>query len=100
MNTLSFLKKEVEANETIILQEDKHLDVYRLLDSNDSYDSLLYNSKRKIILREGEYVLAVPKPSEMIKSVKSDNKSMKSDITKSVRSDNLNDDDEDFYCWR
>ena len=43
MDTLSFLSQNIEANETIIVEEDSHpLDWDRLRDSNDDYDSILF----------------------------------------------------------
>ena len=61
------MSQEIEANETLILEEDKDLlDINRLKDANDSYEEILFHPDRKIVLRDGEFVLAIPKPSEMV----------------------------------
>jgi len=67
MNTLSFLSEDIEARETIVSIEDKKtLDLKRLLDRNDSYEEILFNPNREIVLKDGEYVLAVPEPKEVV----------------------------------
>ena len=66
MDSLSFLSEDIEANETIVLSEVSELDLKRLLDQNDSYNSILFNSKREIVLKDGEYVLAVPEQHEVV----------------------------------
>ena len=41
MDSLDFLSQEIEANETVIIEEERHsLNYERLRDSNDSYASL------------------------------------------------------------
>ena len=63
MDSLSFLNQNIEANETIVVEEDSHpLDWDRLRDVNDDYDEILFYSKREIVLKEGEYVLGIPPP--------------------------------------
>ena len=63
MDSLSFLDQNIEANETIVVEEDTHpLDWDRMRDANDDYDSILFFSKREIVLKEGEYVLGMPPP--------------------------------------
>jgi hypothetical protein len=63
MDSLSFLNQNIEANETIVVEEDSHpLDWDRLRDVNDDYDEILFNSKREIVLKDGEYVLGIPPP--------------------------------------
>jgi len=43
------------------------LDLNRLIDRNDDYDELLADpEKKQIVLRNGEYVLAVPYPEESV----------------------------------
>ncbi len=67
MNSLSFLSKNIEANETIVVEEDSHpLDWDRLRDANDDYDSILFYSEREIVLKEGDYKLGLPLPKEMV----------------------------------
>ena len=44
MNSLSFLSQNIEARETIVVEEDSDvLDWDRLRDANDDYDSILFN---------------------------------------------------------
>ncbi len=58
MDSLSFLSQNVEARETIAVEEESHpLDWDRLRDANDDYDSILFYPERQIVLKEGEYVL-------------------------------------------
>jgi hypothetical protein len=53
MYSLSFLSYEVEANETIVVEEDNHpLDWDRLRDANYDYDSLLSDQNREILVRD------------------------------------------------
>ncbi len=67
MDTLSFLSQNIEANQTIIVEEVSHpLDWDRLRDANDDYDSILFYPEREIILKEGEYVLGMPPLKEMV----------------------------------
>jgi len=74
MCELSLSDKSIEANETVILEErHKSLDMNRLLDSTDSYRSIMYSSKRQILLRDGEYVFAEPKPSEIVLDLSTEN---------------------------
>ncbi len=67
MDTLSFLSQNIEANQTIIVEEVSHpLDWDRLRDANDDYDSILFYPEREIVLKEGEYVLGMPPPKKMV----------------------------------
>jgi len=67
MTSLSFLNQEIEANETIISESHRNsLDLNRLCDANDDYDEILFYPEREIILRDGEYVLAIPPPKEIV----------------------------------
>ncbi len=67
LDTLSFLNKDFEANQTIVVDEDCHpLDWERLRDSNDDYDSILFYPEREIVLKEGEYVLGIPPTKVMV----------------------------------
>ncbi len=67
MDSLFFLSEDVEANETIVVEEDSHpLDWDRLRDANDDYDEILFYPERQIILKEGEYVLGMPPPEQMV----------------------------------
>ena len=48
MDSLSFLSQKIEANETIVADEDSHpLDWDRLRDANDSYSSILFDPDDK-----------------------------------------------------
>ncbi len=63
MSTLSFLSQKIEANETILVEEDSHpLNWDRLRDANDDYDSILFYPEREIVLKDGEYALGMPQP--------------------------------------
>jgi hypothetical protein len=63
MDSLSFLNKDVEANQTIVVEENSHpLSWDRLRDGNDDYDSILFYPEREIVLKDGEYVLGMPPP--------------------------------------
>jgi hypothetical protein len=63
MDSLSFLSQNIEANQTIVVEEDSHpLDWDRLRDANDDYDSILFYPERDIVLKDGEYVLGMPPP--------------------------------------
>ncbi len=43
MDSFSFLSEDIEANQTIVVEEDSHpLDWDRLRDANDDYDSILF----------------------------------------------------------
>jgi hypothetical protein len=67
INSFSFLSEDIEANETIVVEEDSHpLDWDRLRDANDDYDSILFYPERDIVLKEGEYVLGMPPPKVMV----------------------------------
>ncbi len=67
METLSFLSQNIEANQTIVVEEDIHpLDWDRLRDANDDYDSILFYPEREIVLKEGEYVIGMPPPKQMV----------------------------------
>ena len=67
MDTLSFLSQNIEANQTIVVEEDSHpLDWDRLRDANDDYDSILFYPEREIVLKEGEYVIGMPLAKEMV----------------------------------
>ena len=48
------------------------MDLDRLLDTNDDYESILYNSEREIVLKDGEFVLAVPEPREVVVELSQD----------------------------
>jgi len=37
-----------------------------LLDNNDDYDEILFNEQKKIVLKDGEYVFAIPEPLEVV----------------------------------
>ncbi len=66
MDSLSFLSRNIDANQTIVVEEDSHpLDWDRLRDANDDYDSILFYPEREIVLKEGEYVLGMPAPEQM-----------------------------------
>jgi hypothetical protein len=67
MGSLSFLSQNIEANQTIVVEEDSHpMDWDRLRDANDDYDSILFYPEREIVLKEGEYVLGMPAPKQMV----------------------------------
>jgi hypothetical protein len=67
MDRFSFLSRDIEANETIVVEENSHpLDWDRLRDANDNYDSILFYPEREIVLKEGEYVLGMPPPEQMV----------------------------------
>jgi hypothetical protein len=67
MGSLSFLSQNIDANQTIVVEEDSHpLDWDRLRDANDDYNSILFYPEREIVLKEGEYVLGMPPPKEMV----------------------------------
>jgi hypothetical protein len=67
MNTLSFLSQNIEASQTIVVEEDSHLlDLDRLRDANDDYDSILFYPEREIVLKDGEYVLGMPHQKDMV----------------------------------
>ncbi len=67
MGSLSFLNLDVEANQTIVVEEDSHsLDWDRLRDANDDYDTILFYPERKIVLKDGEYVLGMPPPKGIV----------------------------------
>ncbi len=66
IDSLSFLSQNIEADQTIVVEEDSHpLDWDRLRDANDDYDSILFYPEREIVLKEGEYVLGMPPPEQM-----------------------------------
>ncbi len=66
LDSFSFLSQNIEANETIVVEEDSYpLDWNRLQDANDDYDSILLYPEREMVLKEGEYVLGMP-PKEMV----------------------------------
>ena len=68
LDSLSFLSQNIEANHTIVIEEDSHpLDWDRLRDANDDYDEILLYPEREIVLKEGEYVLGIPPPKQMVK---------------------------------
>jgi hypothetical protein len=72
MDSLSFLSEEIEANQTIVVEEDSHpLDWDRLRDCNDNYDSILFYPEREILLKEGEYVLGMPPPEQIVSELPS-----------------------------
>jgi len=51
----------------VVLEEDRNqLDLKRLLNTNDDYDEILFFPERKIVLRDGEFVLAMPEPEEVV----------------------------------
>ncbi len=67
MDSLSFLSQNIEANQTIVVEEDSRpLDWDRLRDANDDYDSILFYPEREILLKDGEYVLGIPSPKEIV----------------------------------
>jgi len=66
MDSLSFMYQEVEANQTIVVEEVDELDLDRLRDFNDSYNSIMFNSERELVLKDGEYVFAIPEPKEIV----------------------------------
>lgn len=67
MSSMSFIDKEVEANQTFISEEEKNqLDMKRLTDHNDDYDEILYSSKRRFVRRDGEIIMSVPRPTDEI----------------------------------
>ena len=67
MDSLSFLSQNIEARETIVVEKDSHsLDWDRLRDANDDYDSILFYSKREIVLKEGEYVFGMPSQKKIV----------------------------------
>jgi len=65
MRSLSFLTKEIEANQTVIIEEVDGLDLNRLLDTNDDYNSILFSSQKEIVVKNGELVFAIPEPKEV-----------------------------------
>ena len=67
MDSLSFLSQNIEANQTIVVEEVSHpLDWDRLRDANDDYDSILFFPEREIVLKEGEYVLGMHQLKQMV----------------------------------
>jgi hypothetical protein len=67
IGSLSFLSQNIEANQTIVVEEDSHpLDWGRLRDANDEYDSILFYPEREIVLKEGKYVLGMLPPKQMV----------------------------------
>ena len=67
MDSFSLLSEDIEANQTIVVQEDSHqLDWDRLRDANDDYDSILFYPEREIVLKDGEFVFGMPPPKEMV----------------------------------
>ena len=65
----SFMPQEVVVDETgFEEQEDRRnqLRWSRLRNHNDDYDEILVNTGKKIVVRNGEIVLAVPKPHEIV----------------------------------
>ena len=67
MDSFSLLSEDIEARETIVVEEDSHpLDWDRLQDANDDYDSILFYPEREIVLKDGEYVLGMPPTKEMV----------------------------------
>jgi len=65
LNSLSFLNHEIEARETIVVEEDRNkLDLNRLLDTDDDYEEILFLPEREIVLKDGEYVLGIPEPKQ------------------------------------
>ena len=67
MGSLSFLSQNIEANQTIVVEEDSHpLDWDRLRDANDDYDSILFYPEREIVLKDSEYVIGIPPPKEVL----------------------------------
>ncbi len=42
------------------------MDWDRLRDANDDYDSILFYPELEIVLKDGEYVLGMPPPEEMV----------------------------------
>ena len=67
MGSLSFLNQNIDANQTIVVEEDSHpMDWDRLQDANDNYVSILIYPEREIVLKEGEYVLGMPPPEQMV----------------------------------
>ncbi len=66
-DSLSFLSQNIEANHTIVVDENSHpLDWDRLRDANYDYDSILFYPEREIVLKEGEYVLGMPPPKQIV----------------------------------
>jgi hypothetical protein len=48
MTNLDFLSKKIEANDTVVVEEDSDLlDWDRLRDANDDYDSILVDPNRE-----------------------------------------------------
>ena len=67
MDSFSLLSEDIEANQTIVVQEDSHqLDWDRLRDANDDYDSILFYPEREIVLKDGEFVFGMPPPKEIV----------------------------------
>ncbi len=67
MDSLSFLSQNIEANQTIVVEEDSRpLDWDRLRDANDDYDSILFYPEREIVLKDSEYVFGMPPPEQMV----------------------------------
>ncbi len=67
LDSLSFLSQKIEGNYTIFVEEDSQpLDWDRLRDANDDYDSILFYPEREIVLKEGEYLLGMPPPKQII----------------------------------
>jgi len=56
------MNQDVEANCTVVVEEVKELDLNRLRDSDDTYNSILFDPEREIVLKDGEYVFAIPEP--------------------------------------
>jgi len=38
----------------------------RLLDKNDDYEEILVDERREIVYKNGEYVLGLPEPEEVV----------------------------------
>ncbi len=67
MGSFYFLSEDFEANQTIVVEEVRHLlDWDRLRDANDDYDSILFYPEREIVLKDGEYVLGMPPPKDVV----------------------------------
>ncbi len=61
------MSEDIEANQTIVVEEDSHpLDWERLRDANDDYDEILFYPEREIVLKDGEYVLGMPPPKQIV----------------------------------
>ena len=70
MDSVSFLEEDIilsSGEKSVSVEKDNNqLNWNRLLDTYDDYDEILFNEQKKIVLKDGEYVFAVPEPPEAV----------------------------------